>query len=178
MENSRVQRLVKSGLLLGIAIVCIFIGKNFPQINQFLIGPLVNAILLITAYVCGTYYGVGVGLLTPIVALLVGQLNGAFAPFLPFIMVGNAIYVLSFGLLKDRIYLGKWIGFISGSLLKFIFLFFSATKLVKLFSLNIPDKLLSKLAIAMGFPQLITAILGGLIALSIIEILKRRKIIK
>jgi len=178
MDNKGVQKLVRGGLLLAIAVVIIFAGKNFPQVNQFLVGPGVNAVLLLTAYICGTYYGIGVGLLTPLVALLVGQLNQAFAPFVPFIMIGNAIYVLLFGLLKGKIKLGKYAGVISGSVLKFLFLYLSVSKLVTLFSLNIPKPLLKKLAAAMGFPQLITALIGGIIAIAIIEILKARKVIE
>ncbi|MFA6942047.1 MAG: ECF transporter S component [Clostridiaceae bacterium] len=178
MDNKGVQNLVRSGLLLAIAVVMIFVGKNVPAINQFLAGPGVNAVLLLTAYICGTYYGIGVGLLTPLIALLVGQLPSAFAPFVPFIMIGNAIYVLLFGLLKDRVKLGKYAGMISGSVLKFIFLYLSASQLVTLFSLNIPKKMLSKLAVMMGLPQLITALIGGIIAIAIIEILRVRKVIE
>lgn len=178
MDNKGVQKLVRSGLLLAIAVVMIFVGKNVPQINQFLVGPGVNAVLLLTAYICGTYYGIGIGLLTPLAALLLGQLNQAFAPFVPFIMIGNAIYVLLFGLLKSRAKLGKYAGMILGSILKFLFLYVSVSKLVTLFSLNIPKKLLSKLAAAMGFPQLITALIGGIIAIAIIEILNARKVIE
>ncbi|MDV3426413.1 MAG: ECF transporter S component [Bacillota bacterium] len=178
MDNKGVQNLVRSGLLLAIAVVIIFAGKNVPTINQFLAGPGVNAVLLLTAYICGTYYGIGVGLLTPLVALLVGQLPSALGPFVPFIMIGNAIYVLLFGLLKDKVKFGKYVGMLSGSVLKFLFLFLSAKKLVTLFSLNIPKKALSKLAVMMGVPQLITALIGGIIAIAIIEILKARKVIE
>jgi riboflavin transporter len=178
MDNKGVQKLVRGGLLLAIAVVIIFAGKNIPKINQLLIGSGVNAVLILTAYICGTYYGIGVGLLTPLVALLVGQLNPAFAPFVPFIMIGNAIYVLFFGLFKDRVKLGKYTGMISGSVLKFLFLYVSASKLAALFSLNIPKKMLSLLAVAMGLPQLLTALIGGIIAIAIIEILRARKVIE
>lgn len=178
MDNKGIQKLVRGGLLLAIAVVIIFAGKNIPQINQLLIGSGVNAVLILAAYVCGTYYGIGVGLLTPLVALLVGQLNPAFAPFVPFIMIGNALYVLLFNLLKGKVKLGKYAGVILGSLLKFLFLYVSASKLVTLFSLNIPKPAISKLAVAMGIPQLITALIGGIIAIAIIEILKSRKVIE
>lgn len=178
MNNKGVQNLVRSGLLLAIAVVIIFAGKNIPTVNQFFVGPGVNAVLLLTACISGTFYGVGVGILTPVVALLVGQLPSALGPFVPFIMIGNAIYVLLFGLLKDKFKLGKYIGLLLGSVFKFLFLYLSALKLVELFSLNIPKPLLSKLAVMMGVPQLITALIGGIIAIAIIEILKVRKVVE
>lgn len=176
MKNSSTQNIVRTALLLAVVIVFQFIGRNIPQINQFFVGPVVNAILLITAYICGTKWGVLTGLLTPIMALLVGQLAAPMAPFIPFIAVGNMIYVLIFGLLIQN-KIKRVIGIILGSSAKFIFLYFSAVKLTHLFSLNIPPKVLSSLAVAMGIPQLITGLAGGILALALIEILARRKII-
>lgn len=176
MENSNTKNIVRTALMLATVIVFQFIGRNVPQINQFLVGPIVNTVLLITAFICGTKWGLITGLLTPVMALLVGQLAAPLAPFIPFIAIGNMIYVLIFGVLKtDKI--KRIIGIIAGSLAKFIFLYFSAVKLTGLFNLNIPPKVLSNLAVAMGIPQLITALAGGIFALVIIEILVRRKII-
>lgn len=174
MENKNTRNIVRTALMLAVVIVFQFIGRNIPQINQFFVGPIVNTVLLITAYICGTKWGVLTGLLTPIMALLVGQLAAPMAPFIPFIAIGNMIYVLIFGLLKqDKI--KRIIGIIIGSLAKFIFLYFSAVKLTHLFNLNIPSKVLNSLAVAMGIPQLITGLAGGIIALSLIEILAKRK---
>lgn len=177
-NNTGVQNLVRSGLFLGIAIVFQLIGKNFPQVSQFLVGPVVNAVLLLTAYICGNYYGIAVAALTPILALLLGQFPTPLASFIPFIMIGNAVYVFVFGILKNKTRIGVYIGIVSGSFLKYLFLYFSAAKLITLFSLGIPEKILPKLTAMMGLPQLITALFGGLIAIIIIGILKSRKVIK
>jgi hypothetical protein len=177
-NNKGVQNLIRSGLFLSIAIVFQLIGKNFPQVSQLLVGPAVNSVLLLTAYVCGTNYGIATAALTPILALLLGQFPALLASFIPFIMIGNAVYVLAFGVLKNKTRIGEYIGVVVGSLLKFLFLYFSASKLVLLLGLGIPKKALPKLAIMMGVPQLITALFGGVITIIIIEILKRRKVIK
>ncbi|MHC1685218.1 MAG: ECF transporter S component [Clostridiaceae bacterium] len=176
MENKNTKNIVRSALMLAVVIVFQFIGRNVPQINQFFVGPIVNTVLLITAFICGTKWGLLTGLLTPIMALLVGQLAAPMAPFIPFIAIGNMIYVLIFGLLtQDKI--KRIIGIVIGSLAKFIFLYFSAVKLTGLFNLNIPPKVLSNLAVAMGIPQLLTALAGGIFALALVEILTRRKVI-
>lgn len=176
MKNNNVQNLVRASLMLAVVIVFQFTFKNVPQASQFFVGPLVNTVLLITTYVCGTKWGVVTGILTPIFAFMVGQLAASFAPFIPFIAVGNIIYVLIFGFLKQRT-LSQIIGIIIGSLTKYIFLYFSAVKLTHMFNLNIPPKILDKLAVAMGIPQLITALIGGALAFAIIGILTRRKVV-
>lgn len=177
-NNKGIQNLIRSGLFLGIAIVFQLIGKNFPQVSQFLVGPGVNAVLILTAYVCGTGYGVGTAALTPLLALLIGQFSPMLAAFIPFIMIGNAIYVLAFGILRGKTETGKYIGMAAGSILKYLFLYFSASKMVPLLGLGIPEKALPKLAASMGVPQLVTALAGGTAAMIIIEILRRRKVIK
>lgn len=176
MKNSNIQNVVRTALMLAVVIVVQFIGKNVPQVNQFFVGPIVNTVLLITTYICGTKWGVITGILTPILAFLVGQLAAPLAPFIPFIAIGNIVYVLIFGFLKQN-KLSQVIGIIIGSLTKFLFLYFAAVKLTHLFKLNIPQKVLNTLAVAMGIPQLITALIGGAIAFAIIGILAKRKVI-
>jgi predicted membrane protein len=173
--NDKVKKLVRASLLLAIAIIIQILGKNIPEINQFLVGPIVNAILIITAFVCGTWWGIGVGVLTPVIAWLVGQLPGPMAPFIPFIMIGNALFVIFFGILKNQQKWGKYIGLILGSFVKFLFLSFSAAKLITVFNIGIQQKIASKLVIMMGIPQLITALIGSIISLVLIKTLTKRK---
>lgn len=173
---NNVEKLVRTSFLLAIAIVFQFLGRNIPQINQLFVGPIVNAILILTVYLCGIKWGVLTGILTPVLAWIIGQLAAPLAPFIPFIAVGNALYVVVFGILKEYKF-GIYLGIIIGALVKFIFLFLSASKLVHVLELNIPTKITSKLVVSMGIPQFITAIIGGIIAVVLIRILLERKII-
>jgi len=175
MKHRNVNDLIKSSLFLALAIVFQIIGKNFPGISQFFVGPAVNAILILTAIICGSTYGVLVGSLTPILAYLTGQLASALGPFIPFIIIGNILFVLCFIFLNKHGKYGKYLGIIIGSFIKYIFLSISASKLIPLFELNIPTKIVNKLVITMGIPQLITALIGGCFALMIISILRKRK---
>lgn len=174
--NNNLTNLTKSALFLAIAIIFQSIGKFFPQFSQFFVGPAINAILILTTYICGLWWGVAVGTLTPLLAWLLGQLPPPFGPFIPFIMLGNIIFIILFGISKKYIKkAGEYIGIILGAILKYLFLYFSASKLINVFNLNIPEKVAHKLVIAMGVPQLITALIGGAIALIIIKILQNRK---
>ena len=176
MNNITINKLVKASLFLALAIVFQVIGKTVPQISQFFVGPVVNAILILTAAICGGSYGVLVGSLTPLLAWLTGQLPSALGPFIPFIIIGNMLFVFSFVILNKRYEYGKYIGIIIGAFIKYIFLWISASMLIPLFKLNMPTKVVHALVIAMGIPQLITALIGGFIALMIISLLKKRKV--
>ncbi|QAA35140.1 ECF transporter S component [Clostridium manihotivorum] len=176
MEKINSNGLSKSALLLAIAIAFQLIGRTIPEINQFLVGPIINAVLLLSVYICGVKWGVLTAALTPILAWVVGQLAAPMAPFIPFIIIGNIIYVILFGSVREKIY-GIYIGIILGSFVKFLFLSLSASHLVKLLKLGIPTKVLDKLVLSMGVPQLITALAGGIIAMVLIQILSKRKVI-
>ncbi|HSP47767.1 MAG TPA: ECF transporter S component, partial [Clostridiaceae bacterium] len=71
---------------------------------------------------------------------------------------------------------GQVAGIIAGSFLKYIFLYFSATRLITLFAIDIPPAVVSRLAVAMGSIQFITALFGGVAALAAIRILRRRNV--
>lgn len=173
MKNST-QKLVRASILLALCIVIQFIGKTFPVINQFFVGPIVNAVLLISVFYCGTLYGVAIGALTPIMAFLVGQLASPMMPFIPFIMIGNILYVLLFSPFVKKSVPSKCMGIILGSVVKFAFLYGSALKLVPLFKIGFKPVVYKKLVFMMGIPQLITAIIGGIIAIVIIAIMKNK----
>lgn len=179
--NNTTKKLARSALLLAIAIVFQIIGRNLQvaSINQFLVGPIINAILLVSVVICGTWWGVGIGVLTPILAFLIGQLSPIFAPFIPFIMIGNILYVIAFALIykkfKTSSLAKEAIGVIISSLLKFAFMFVSAVKIIHILNISFSKLALKLLPTAMGMLQLVTAIIGGILAIVIIEILRKRK---
>lgn len=174
--KSNTQKLVRASLLLAIAIAFQIIGRNIPQINQFLVGPIVNCILILSVLLCDKWHGVVVGILTPILAWFVGQLAAPLAPFIPFIIVGNFLFVYIFSFFEKGNLQKRSAGIILGALVKFGFLAISATKLIDVFNLGLPDKVESALAVSMGIPQLITALVGGAFALILITILEKRKV--
>lgn len=175
--DSKINKIVYSALFLAIAITFQTLGRNIPQINQFLVGPIINSILILTTFICGIWWGIGVGILTPLLAWLVGQLATPLAPFIPFIMVGNIIYVFLFSLFMKGELVKKSVGILFGAILKFAFLSIASTKLIILIGIKFPPKIAKALANSMSFPQLITAIIGGILALILIELLRKRRVI-
>lgn len=172
MDSNNVRKLVRASLLLAIAIIFQIIGKSNPAISQLLVGSVVNAVLLLAVFLCDTWWATAIGLLTPILAWVFGQLPGPMGPFVPFIAIGNAIYIITFGLLLNFKNGGKYIGYVVGSLLKYGFLSISVLKLIQLLGIKLPP-VASKM---MTTPQLITALIGGAISLVLVELLSRRKV--
>lgn len=171
--KSSVNKLIKSALFLAIAIVFQAIGRAYPQLGQFFTGSVVNAVLLIACAVCGTGWAVGVGCVTPILAGLIGQLPPPLLPFIPFIAIGNAIIILCYGATKNLDGIKSYVGILPGALLKYGFLALSAQKLAALFGIKLPKAVIG----LMGMPQLITALIGGVIAFIILTALKKRKLV-
>jgi len=138
--------------LLGIATAAPLIG------NQFITGSIVNATLLIAVALLGMRDGILIGLIPSSIALATGLLPAVLAPQIPFIILGNAILVVTFGYLR---HINYWLGVVSGSVLKFAFLFGTSSIVANLL---INEQLAGKVAVMMSWPQLVTALAGGLLA--------------
>jgi uncharacterized YccA/Bax inhibitor family protein len=147
--------IARTGLLMALTIVIQMFG--FPP---FITGPLVNMMLFISTYLLGGLGGALIGSLTPWIALLRGILLPPLAPMVPFIIAGNITLVVIYHLLQKK---NKYLGIGLASLLKFTIL----TSGVR-FLVNLPPKI----AKVMQFPQLLTALAGGLLALTLIKILR------
>ncbi len=71
---------------------------------------------------------------------------------------------------------GKYIGILIGAILKFLFLYASVATFLSFY--NVPPKLYNVMYFTFSWPQLVTAIVGGAIALVVIKALERNKIVK
>ncbi|TSD05139.1 MAG: [Fe] hydrogenase subunit HymD [Parcubacteria group bacterium Athens0714_12] len=107
-----------------------------------------------------------IGLIPSLIALSTGLLPPVLAPMIPFIMAGNTILILTFSYLKEKNF---WLGVISASFLKFIFLF-SASSIV--INLLLKKEIAAKVALMMSWPQLLTALSGGLLAYLFLKFFK------
>jgi len=140
---------------------------------QWLTGPIVNAILILVLFLVGVRSALVVALVPSLMALSGGLLPAVLAPVVPFIMISNAILVLSVDWFYNQVKdsgRGYWAGVLVGAILKFAFLYLSVGWITKLL---LKQELAVKVAQMMSWPQLATAILGGLIAFIILKWLKR-----
>jgi len=151
-----------SSLLLVAVIVPCYVHQ------QFITGPIVNAVLFLAVYTLGAGGTVLIGLMPSVAALVSGLLPLPLAPMVPFIMIANAILVLVFAGLRKTNYI---FSAIMASLCKYLFLNISVFWVVKLIS----QKPIAAKATAtmMQWPQLVTALAGALIAFLILKSFKK-----
>jgi len=155
----------RTGVLLALALV---FQIGFRAIAQSAVGPLVNFVLVISGGLVGTLSGIIIGSLTPLVAFFFGIMPKF--PLVPFIMVGNALLVILFNIIRKRVpKYGEYIGLIIAALGKFIFLAFSVRYIIVLFMPKIPGPIVA----ALSLPQLYTALIGGGLAILIMKLLPK-----
>lgn len=163
IKKEKIFILVQFVILVGIATI----APLFHQ--QTITGPIVNATLFISVILLSTRNAILIGLLPSLIALSTGLLPSVLAPMIPFIMIGNTILIIVFGYLKEKNY---WLGIVSASILKFVFLFSTSSIVINLL---LKKEIASKVAIMMSWPQLFTALAGGLIAYLFLKSIKKIK---
>ena len=149
--------------------------------GQLVTGSCVNACLAIAVLVGGLSCGLTVAFFSPIAAFLLG-----IAPQIltvPAIVIGNMVYVTILYLLADRRgkkMIKQIMAWILAAFFKFAVLYFIVIKLVcgvfaedLLAKGMLKEPMLKALPATFSYPQLITALVGGAVALSIAPILIR-----
>ena len=153
LEKISALAMIKFGTLLLIVSLA-------PLINhQLITGTIINATLFITVIILGIYPALFITFIPSLIALMSGLLPIIMAPMIPFIVISNIIMVLIFNRLK----LNYWIKITSASLLKFVFLSF-VTYYFTMSVMEINPAIISM----MSWPQLFTALSGGLLAYLIV----------
>ncbi len=162
IKKQKTLQIIKFIILLGIA-------SLLPAVvhNQIITGSVINATLFLAVLTLDIQSAILIGLIPSIVALSVGLLPAPLAPMIPFIMFANSLLIIVFNWLKERNY---WLGVIVASLIKFLFLFGASSIVINLL---LKQELASKVSIMMSWPQLATAIIGGIIAFGVYKIVKK-----
>jgi len=150
----------KIALISLVQFIVLLLAVSFAPLinNQIITGTIVNASLLIAVILLGMRGAVLLCLLPSIFSLFLGLLPIVMAPMVPFIILGNIILVYIFNLLRTKNF---FLGLIPAALIKFSFLFFISNFIISIF---IKQAVADKIAVMMSYPQLITALLGGIIA--------------
>jgi len=161
INKEKISVLTQFGILLAITLAAPFMGQ------QAITGSVVNATLFISTAFLGIEAGILIGLIPSVISLFVGLLPIALAPMIPFIIIGNAILVVVFKNFKEKNY---WLGIISASVLKFLFLFGTSSIAVNFI---FKKEIAYKFAAMMSWPQLFTALCGGLIAYVFLKTCKK-----
>jgi hypothetical protein len=161
-----IRRELAADLVMFVLLLCIAIVAPLIR-QQAITGTIVNAVLFVSAVSLGIRGAVLIALVPSIFSLSVGLLPALLAPMVPFIMIGNIILILVFDFLRKRNY---WLGIVSGSFLKFIFLASVSSVVINLL---LKKEIAPQVATMMSWPQLLTALAGGAVAYLVLRGLNR-----
>jgi len=162
------EQLTKTGVLLALAL-CFQIGL-FP-LAQPAVGPLVNMTLLVATFVIGPIPAVVIGSITPLMAFMLGIMP--LPVLLPVVMLGNTTFIVAFYLLSTKIpkkY--QVVPLLVSAFAKYVIM---ATMIRFIGQFVMPGMPVTMIQ-AFSLPQFYTAIVGGIIALTIMRYLPKSMI--
>lgn len=176
--NKKIRWITETAILLALLVVLQAVTKSF---GQFVTGSFVNAVLAVAVLLAGMGSGVTIALISPVLAYLLG-----IAPILvtvPAIMVGNTVFVILLRLITggQSKPLGRQVAaWLVAAIAKFAVLYILVVKIIcgiasvpLLASGTLKEPMLKMLPTMFAWPQLVTALIGGAVALAIVPVLKK-----
>ena len=175
--NKKLRWITETAIMLALLVSLQALTKGF---GQLVTGSCVNAILAITVLVAGFSSGLTVALVSPILAFLLG-----IAPQIltvPAIMVGNTVYIVLLYVIvgKSNNIVRKVIAWAVAAVAKFAALYAIVVGLIcgvlaegLMAAGTLKEPMLKALPATFSWPQLITALIGGAVALLIVPVLRK-----
>lgn len=176
--NKKIRWITETAVMLALLVTLQTVTK---PMGQLVTGSFVNAVLGVTVLVAGISAGLTVALVSPVLAYLLG-----IAPQIltvPAIMVGNSVFVVLLYVIagKDsRKILRQVAAWFAAAVAKFVVLYAVVTWLIcGVFSEGLlaagmlKPPMLQALPATFSWPQLVTALIGGAVALLIVPVLRK-----
>ena len=175
--NKKIRWITETAVMLALLVSLQALTK---PMGQLVTGSCVNAILAISVLVAGLSSGLTVALISPVLAFLLG-----IAPQIltvPAIMVGNAVYVVLLFIIagKSGNIVRKVVAWVVAAAAKFAALYAIVVGLIcgvlsegLLAAGTLKEPMLKALPATFSWPQLITALIGGAVALLIVPVLRK-----
>ena len=176
--NKKIRWITETAVMLALLVSLQALTK---PMGQLVTGSCVNAVLAVSALVGGISTGLTVALISPVLAYLLG-----IAPQIltvPAIMAGNSVFVILLSLLADKTgknTLRQLMAWGTAAAAKFVSLYAIVVWLIcgvlserLLASGVMKAPMLKALPATFSWPQLITALIGGGVALLIVPVLRK-----
>lgn len=173
MNGANVRRITQAGVFLALLIVAQVVTRPFG--TTLVTGSLVNAILILCVMLCGFVPAMVIGVVSPIFATILGV--GPLWPFIPVIIAANIALVALWRVIAlrgpGRSHPFDILALIVSAAGKFLVLYLGIVRLVVPVILGLPEPQASAVSAAFSWPQLVTAVIGGLLALLIFPTLSK-----
>ena len=176
--NKKIRWITETAIMLALLVTLQALTK---PAGQFVTGSCVNVVLAMAALVGGLWSGLTIALISPVLAFVLG-----IAPQIltvPAIMVGNAVFVLLLHLIVGGQYksvLRRIIAWLVAAAAKFAALYLIVVKIIcgvmassLLAAGTLKEPMLKALPATFSWPQLVTALIGGGIALLIVPVIRK-----
>lgn len=172
--KKKILWITRTAVMLALLVVVQYVTSFIPKpAQQYITGSCVNAVLAVAVLMSGFWSGAAVATVSPFVAFLFG-IGPQLLPIVPAIAVGNLVFVGALHLIHGSApkLLGKVLAWLGAALGKFAALYLLV---VQLLCRVLPLKQLQidTFTAMFSLPQLVTALIGGGIAILIIPVLKK-----
>ena len=165
--NMTTKKIARLAILLALAIASQFM-KN---LSVYITGPIINAILILATLSCGLGGGVILSVITPLTSWLItgSPVMSAMPAIIPCVMLGNFVICLFVYLFtknkenKVQLILGEIVGSAAKAVCMYLTI---AVGVIQIFgpSSGLPDKALVVAKTTFSITQLITALIGSVLA--------------
>ena len=176
--NKKIRWITETAIMLALLVTLQALTK---PAGQLVTGSCVNAILAVTVLVAGLGSGITVALISPVLAFLLGIALQSLT--VPAIMVGNTVFVLLLHFIAGAkgAVLGRRIAaWLVAAVAKFVVLYLIVAKIIcgllaepLLAAGTLKQPMLTALPASFGVAQLVTALIGGGIAMLIVPLLRK-----
>ena len=159
--NKKTLWLCRTAVMIAVLVALQFVTK---PLGQFVTGSCVNMVLVVATLCGGLWCGFTVALISPFAAFLVG-VGPALIQIVPAISVGNIVLILVYAFVYkklDRAWLREGAAVIAAAVLKFAALYLVVVKLL-LPVLGLAEKQVAARSAMFSWPQLVTALIGGVL---------------
>ena len=196
-DKSRIHWITRTAIF--IALLIAMQTATAPLGNIILTGSIVNLLLIVSVMTCGLASGLSVAMVSPIMAKLLGI--GPLWSIIPFLIAGNMTLVLLWHFVGNRNmgrkyaaynattkgteaygisttdkkgqYMSYIVALISASVAKFLVLYIGIVRIAIPVFLGLPYSQAAVVSNMFSIPQLVTAIVGGIVAIALLPTLKK-----
>ena len=177
LMSKNVRWITETAVMLALLIALQALTK---PLGQLVTGSCVNAVLAVSVLLAGLGSGITIAVISPVLAFLLG-----IAPQLvtvPAIMVGNTVFVVLLHFIAGNSNgIGQRVAaWLVAAAAKFVTLYLLVVKIIcglaaapLLANGMLKEKMLKALPTMFAWPQLITALIGGGVALLIVPVLRK-----
>lgn len=183
--SKKIRWITETGALLALLICLQWVGSMIPEqaLKQLVTGSCVNTVLAVAALFAGMSSGITIALISPVCAFVLGIAPNLIT-VLP-IMIGNTCFVILLALLDGKAAWRKPTAIAAAAAVKFAVLYVLVVQVVcnlasgALLGKKLGDAvllappMLNMLPVMFTWPQLITALIGGTLAIMIVPILRK-----